>query len=260
MTQQKKQTSDPYRPDPQTELVPSPKWLRVVFGGEVIADSKQTILLRESGKLPVYYFPRKDVNMDFLIPPEATNQEQPTLWTVKVGQVVAKNAAWDYARTASQSVTGLEGYITFKWDKMDAWFEEDEQIFVHPRDPYKRVDALPSSRHVRLVIAGETVADSHRPVLLFETGLLPRYYLPKMDFRFDFLVPSDKQTRCPYKGTAFYYSVKVGDTLVENVVWYYPFPTLEVASIKNMLSFFTEKLDTVYVDGEQLTPQETPWS
>jgi uncharacterized protein (DUF427 family) len=101
---------------------------------------------------------------------------------------------------------------------MDAWFEEDEEVFVHPRDPYHRVDVLESSRHVRVSVDGEVVAETDCPMVLFETGLPPRYYIPPEDVREDVLVPSDKQTQCPYKGIASYHSVKVGDETAEDLV------------------------------------------
>jgi uncharacterized protein (DUF427 family) len=109
-------------------------------------------------------------------------------------------------------------------NKTDAWFEEDEQIFVHPRDPYHRVDVLDSSRHVKVTVNGEVLAETVRPKLLFETGLPPRYYIPPEDVREDVLVDSDKQTWCPYKGAASYYSVEAGGGRVEDLIWYYPEP------------------------------------
>ena len=109
----------------------------------------------------------------------------------------------------------------------DEWFEEDEPVYVHPRDPYTRVDALPSSRHVRVEVGGVEVANSHRPVILFETGLPARYYLPMTDVRLDLLRPTDLRTSCPYKGTAEYWSVVLGDEVHENVVWGYRTPLPE---------------------------------
>ena len=132
---------------------------------------------------------------------------------------------------------------------MDQWFEEDEEIFVHPRDPHTRVDALRSSRHVRVVMAGETVAETTRPVLLFETGLPTRYYIPPEDVRLDLLEPSGAGTRCPYKGVASYHSVRVGGELVADVVWHYPFPIPECPKIEGLLAFYNERVD-LYVDGE----------
>ena len=94
----------------------------------------------------------------------------------------------------------IKGYLAFVWKKADVWYEEEEEVFVHPRDPYSRLDAIPSSRHVQVVLNGEVVADSKQPVILYETGLTPRYYLPKEDIRMDLFFPNDTQTQCPYKG------------------------------------------------------------
>jgi uncharacterized protein (DUF427 family) len=244
------------------ELWHSPKWVRVYFGGEFIADSKKTVLVREKGHILTYYFPRQDVRMD-LLEKSGLQHEMPglgraTYWTVKAGGQEAKNAAWSVDKDQPEAAE-IEGYVAFKWNQMDAWFEEDEQVFVHPRDPFVRIDTVRSSRHIRVVIDGEAVAETHRPMLLFETGLPVRYYIPKVDVRMDLLQPSTTHTECPYKGVASYYSIKVGDHVSENIVWYYPFPLLEVSKIQNMLSFYNEKVD-LYVDGVKEEKPKTHWS
>ena len=142
---------------------------------------------------------------------------------------------------------------------MDAWYEEDDEVYVHPRDPYKRIDVLHSSRHVRVVIAGETVAETRRPCLLFETGLPTRYYVPREDVRMDLLEPTELTTRCPYKGMASYWSVRVGDYVAENGVWSYSDPIPECAKIKDRLCFYNERVD-LYVDGELQSRPQTMWS
>lgn len=251
--------AEAYMPDHRREIVPSEKWVRVLFNGEYIADSRHTLLLRAAGHTPRYYFPKDDVRMDLLTPTEHARPSdtlgEATYWTVQVGDERASNAAWSYPDSPE-----LRDYVAFAWKKMDAWFEEDEEIFVHPRDPYTRVDALPSSRHVRVVVAGETVAETDNPTLLFETGLPTRYYIPKPDVRLDLLEPSRLITRCPYKGEARYYHVRVGDERVENVVWYYRYPLPEVGKVANLLCFYNEKVDALYVDGERQEKPETPWS
>jgi len=235
------------------EIVPSPKWIRVQFAGEFIADSENVLILREQRRPPVYYFPREDVSMDFFKSSDYTTDSDgmgtASFWDIKVGEREVKNAAWSYEDPA-EAITDLQGYIAFKWDKMDAWFEEAEQVLVHPRDPYKRVDTLLSTKHIEVEVAGVKVADSHKPMLLFETGLPTRYYLPRVDVRTDLLVPSDTITRCPYKGEANYFSVQVGDQLVEDIAWYYPYPTPEVPKISNLTCFYDERVDAVYIDGE----------
>ena len=245
------------------ELIPSPKWVRVFFGGAVIADSRRTQMLRESGHTPVYYFPEEDVRMDLLAQTEHSVQDpdkgDARYFTVKSGDRVAENAAWSYPEPPSEA-SYLKGYLAFEWSRMDAWFEEDEEVFVHPRDPYKRVDIVQSSRHVSVVVAGETVADTHHPVLLFETGMPTRYYIPKVDLRMDLLRPSEKGTSCPYKGDARYYSVAVGDITVPDIAWYYSFPTSEASRLASLVSFFNERVEALYVDGELMPKPKTKWS
>ncbi|MFC1491666.1 DUF427 domain-containing protein [Nitrospinota bacterium] len=133
---------------------------------------------------------------------------------------------------------------------MDAWYEEEEEIFVHPRDPYKRVDVLKSARHVRVVIGGKTVAESSRPHLLFETALPTRYYLPKEDVRMDLLDPSERTSACPYKGKAVYWSAKIDGEVFEDIAWSYPDPVPECPNIKGLVSFYNESVDEIFVDGE----------
>jgi uncharacterized protein (DUF427 family) len=142
---------------------------------------------------------------------------------------------------------------------MGAWYEEEEEVFVHARDPHKRVDVLASARHVQVMVAGETIAETRRPYLLFETGLPTRYYIPREDVRMDLLTPTAHTSRCPYKGIARYWSVTVGGRTVDNIVWSYPNPIPENPKIKDLLCFFNERVD-LFVDGE-LQPQPlTPWS
>lgn len=237
------------------------RWIRVKFGGEFIADSKRALLLRQYGRgtLPTYYFPRSDVRVDALSPGSGADRSgEMTYWTIKVGNREAENAAWMVA-DPGEAHAPLKDTISFDWNRMDAWFEEEEEVFVHARDPYKRVDVMPSSRHVRVSIGGVTVAETRRPHLLFETRLPTRYYLPRQDVRMELLQPSDTKTRCPYKGLARYWSVTSGNQIVPDVVWSYPDPIPENPKIKELMCFFNEKVD-LYVDGELQARPHTPWS
>ena len=155
----------------------------------------------------------------------------------------------------------LKEYMIFEWEKMDAWYEEEEEVFVHLRDPYHRVDILKSSRHVRVVVGEHTVAETRRPLLLFETGFPTRYYFPREDVRMDFLEPSTLKTRCPYKGIASsYWSIKVGDKILENSVWSYQDPLPEAYKIKDYLCFYNERVEAIYLNGELVPKPNTPWS
>ena len=235
--------------------------VRVKLGGATIADSRAVMLMLEKKRLAVYYFPVKDVRLDAF---ELTSYKSShagkgdaSFYSVKVGDRVAEKAAWRYLEPERPD---LKDYVAFYWDKMDAWFEEDDEVFVHPRDPYHRVDVLNSSRHVKVIVGGEVVAETTRPRLLFETGLPTRYYIPKLDVRLDLLTPTSANTRCPYKGKASYWSVKVGGKEFTDIVWGYPAPIPECPKIENLLCFYDEKVDAVYVDGELQPKPLTPWS
>ncbi len=244
------------------EFGPSPKHVRVYFNNQLIADSREAMLLRESNRLPVYYFPKKDVSMDCLQPSDRTSDSDAkgtgVFWDVKATDKIANNAAFTFRNPVGNGPQ-LEDYVAFKWNKMDAWFEEDEEVFVYARDPHKRIDVLPSSRHIRVVVDDTELADTRRAFLLFETGLPTRYYMPKHDAHMDLLAPSDSVTRCPYKGEAQLYSVNIGGKLLEGLAWTYRFPTLECTRIQGLMSFLNEKVD-MYEDGKLLPRPKTPWS
>jgi uncharacterized protein (DUF427 family) len=240
----------------------SPRRVRVKFNGEIIADSKRAVLLRESNLLPVYYFPPEDVRQDVLTPTDQHTRcpykGEASYWTVTVGDKTAENVMWGYL----DPLPGREdiaGYRAFYWNKMDAWYEEEEEIFKHPRDPYHRVDVVQSSRHVRVEVNGQVVAESTRPRMLFETGLPTRYYLPQEDVRMDLLEPTDTTSVCPYKGTASYWRLK-GDASGRDLAWAYLDPIPESPKIRGLISFFNERVDGLDVDGERQENPKTAWS
>lgn len=243
------------RPQPEGEAVlqvlACPKRVRVLLGGAVIADSAGVLLLREQGHLPVYYIPRADVRTEHLQRTDhATHcprKGDATYYTVAAGGRVAENAAWSYEAPSIAGAGALAGHIAFYWERMDAWYEEDEAVFVHPRDPFVRVDILPSTRRVRVLLDGAVLADSTRARFLCETGHPTRYYLPREDADMARLEPSDATTRCPYKGVAQYWHVRLGETLHENLVWTYPEPVREAAPIQGLLCFYAERVDAVEV-------------
>lgn len=235
---------------------PTPRWIRVEFNNELIGDTKNALLVRDGHRL-TYYFPSQDINHDWLRSARIGSDGR-QYFDLAVHDRSAKAAAWSYADSA-ESTSRLAEYIGFNWRKMDHWYEEEEEVFVHPRDPYHRVDTLRSSRRIKIVVDGVAVADSSRPVLLFETGLPTRYYLPQVDVRMDLLVPSRAKTYCPYKGTASYWNAVLDDTEHRNIVWGYLEPIGEVYKIEGLLSFFNEKAD-VFVDGQLEEKPESPWS
>lgn len=244
-------------PQTQTSLrvEPSQRWVRGFVNGLAapLVDSKRVLVAYGIRRTPIYFFPRHDIRLDLLRPTRQADGVQH--WSAEVDGQTTDDLAWSFLDTTGERAP-LADHLAFDWPKLAAWFEEDEEVFVHPRDPHHRVDVLHSSRHVRVVVAGQVVADSHRPCLLFETGLPVRYYLPKMDVRMDLLEPTPTHSQCPYKGNAVYWSVNVGDRVYPDVVWSYPFTTPECPKIQNLLAFYAEKVD-LYVDGE-LQPKAPP--
>lgn len=230
----------------------SPKWIRVKFDGQFIADSKEVLVVTETGRLPVYYFPKKDVNLDVFIPSEKLVNDpykgNQLFWHISSGGRTVENAVWSYSGVQQEEVS-LQDHYSFSWNKVDAWYEEEEEVFVHARDPYSRVDAIPASRHVQIELDGVIVADSKRPVILFETGLTPRYYLHQEDVRLDLLKPVDLTTTCPYKGIASYWTASVNGREYNNLVWSYKDPLPEVHEVEGLLCFYHESVDALYVDG-----------
>lgn len=227
----------------------SPKRVRVMFAGQVLADTTGARLVWEWPHYPTYYLPVDDVHAELLVATGATESTpgrgEAAVHDVAAGGRTAQGAALRYD---SSPVVGLQGTVRIEFDAMDAWFEEDEQIYVHPRDPYTRVDVLQSSRHVAIEVDGTTVAETDQPRLLFETGLPTRHYVPKTDVAMELLRPTEHRTRCPYKGTAEYYDLTFGDRVHENLAWWYRHPTHEAAGIAGYVCFYDEKVDVV-VDG-----------
>jgi uncharacterized protein (DUF427 family) len=236
--------------------------IRGFFAGQLVVDSRDALRVFEPRRLPVYYFPTGELRMDLLKPTQHTLEsgtESGTLrWDLEVEGRVVQNAAWGFDDPDGERAA-LRDHVAFYWNQMDSWFEEDDEVFVHPRDPYHRVDVLNSSRHVKVVVEGEVVAETRRPRLLFETGLPTRYYFSKLDVRLELLEPTDSVTACPYKGQARYWSVRVGDRVLKDLVWSYPTTIPECPKIENLLSFYNEKVD-LYVDGELQVRPRTPWS
>jgi uncharacterized protein (DUF427 family) len=195
-----------------------------------------------------------------LIPAGADSSEllgEAEVLTVEVPSgATADRAARRYPASPARQ---LNDAVRFDWNAMSEWLEEDEPVYTHPRDPHTRVDILASSRHVRVEIDGVTVADSHSPHILFETGLPPRYYLPLTDIRTDLLRKSDSQSHCPYKGTASYWSVDTGTSRHEDIVWIYRTPLPESQKVAGLAAFYDEKVD-VFVDGVHQRRPHTKFS
>lgn len=243
-------------PVPAGELTyePSERWVRGTIGDQTIVDSRRPLLLWDPGQaVPRYVFPVDDVRDDLLEPvgaPPEREQLGATQWyDVVVNGRRYERLAWRYDSDV------LADHVAFDWFRrtepgVEHWFEEEEEVFRHPRDPYKRVDAIPSSRSVEISVDGRVLAQTTEPVLLFETRLPIRYYIPPTDVDFSALQESDLLTQCPYKGTARYWSIR--DTPDgANLVWAYEHPLPSVAAIKGHLAFYNEVAD-IAVDGVAL--------
>lgn len=227
----------------------SPKRVRAFLGGESVADSRAVRLVWEIPYYPTYYFPANDILVP-LVPTGQVNQSTDLGTGERLDvQTARKTAPGAALRYLDSPVPELRDLIRLQWPAMDEWLEEDEPVYVHPRDPYSRVDVLASSQHVRIEVDGHTVAESRAPRILFETGLPPRYYLPLADLRMDLLTPSDLTTPCPYKGTANYWSLRVGERTFPDFVWCYRTPVAESQKIAGLACFFNEKVD-LYLDGD----------
>jgi uncharacterized protein (DUF427 family) len=240
-------------------LEPTPKRLRVEVGGVTIADSRRAMMLHESGQQPIYYFPPHDVRADVLEDSDrrthCPKKGDASYYTIRAGGEVIKDGAWYYPDPLP-GAPPIKDLIAFYFNRMGRWSEEGEQIGVHPRDPYHRVDVLATDRHIRISLDGTLLAETDRALGLFESNLPTRWYLPIEDVRTE-LEPSDTVTRCPYKGTASYYSVKLEGG--KDLVWYYEQPLDEVGRIKGLACFFNEKVD-IELDGELQQRPDSPWS
>jgi uncharacterized protein (DUF427 family) len=237
------------------------KRVRAYLGGDLVADTIRPLLVWEVPYYPTYYIPLADMRSELIEAEGAGTVRSPSrgdgrVYTVRTARGEAHAAA---VRHEESPIEALRDAVRLEWGAMDAWFEEDEEVFTHARDPYTRVDILPSSRHVRVEVDGVTVAQSASARLVFETGLPVRYYLPKTHVRMDLLTPTDASSHCPYKGRAEYWSVRTGDRLHEDLAWSYRTPLPESQKLAGLIAFYDEKVD-VYVDGVRQERPRTKWS
>lgn len=242
---------------PVNHLEPVPRRIRAFLAGEKILDTTRAQYVWEWPYYPQYYIPLADVGRDFLIPEGHHQQSRRGTFqahTLRVAEVVRPGAA---RLLADSPVAGLGGTVRFEWAALDAWFEEDEQVFVHPRNPYVRVDALRSTRPVRVELDGVVLAESPSPIMVFETGLPTRYYIDPTELNFEHLAPSDTVTACPYKGTTSrYWSVRINSTVHRDLAWAYDFPTRQLLPIAGLVAFYNEKVD-LFLSGRRLERPKT---
>ena len=208
---------------------PVPRRIRAQKDGRSVVDTSAAVYLWEIPPYPQYYLPEADVDPALLADPAM--------------------------KPRMRRHPDLPGHVRIRWDALDHWFEEDEEVFVHPRSPYARVDAVRSTKHVRIELDGTVLAEAAGAVLVFETGLPTRHYLDRTSINLDVLVPSATETACPYKGrTTAYWSARLGATTYDDIAWCYDFPTRHLAPIAGLVAFYDEKVD-VFLDGVR---QERP--
>ncbi len=245
------------RTEKSVQVAQGPKRVRAYLNGALVADTRTPLLVWEIPYYPTYYIPSNDIKAELI--PSGDSEHKAGLGDaeilhVKSGGGTAEGAARRYG---SSPVVELRDAVRLEWAAMDEWLEEDEPVYTHPRDPFKRVDILASSRRVLVAIDGVTVAESDQPTLLFETGLPTRYYLPLSALRMDLLQPSDTSTHCPYKGNATYWSVDTGTRVHKDVVWIYRTPLPESQKVAGLACFYNERVD-IYLDGEKLPRAKSP--
>jgi uncharacterized protein (DUF427 family) len=224
--------------------------MRVRFGDTWIAQSDDVVLLHEPGRYPVAYFPKGDIARDILAPAGRTTNHPDlgrTAWyAVTAGDRTAPRGAWEHTSLPGHASL-LADRVAFAWHAMDAFYEEDERILGHAADAYHRIDIRVTSRAL-MVRAGDTViAETHRPLVLYESGFAPRWYVPREDVHPELLRPSTRETFCPYKGICSYYDIGEAN----QAAWSYREPYREVDRIGDLISFEPDKV-AITIDGAEL--------
>jgi uncharacterized protein (DUF427 family) len=250
---------------------PVQKRVRAMLDGLTLVDSHRAVLVWEPRRVvPSYAVPEEDIRGEVVpdprpVPPDdgipALHPGIPfAVHTAPGAPVLVRPAGGpDAAEGFRLADPGLDGLVVLAFDGFDAWMEEDEPIVSHPRDPFHRIDTMRSSRHVLVELGGEVLADTRRAVLLFETGLPMRAYIPPEDVRMGLLVPTGSATRCAYKGEARYWSVEGAAEAGEDICWSYEAPLRDAAQVQGLIAFYDERTD-VTVDGERQARPNTPWS
>ena len=240
---------------PAGHVEPVPRRVRATLGGVTVFDTTDARYVWEWPPYPQYYVPRGDVTPGVLVDEGGSRRLDGR--DVRVHGLSAGGRHRAGAAVVHADDGELAGLVRFEWAALDAWFEEDEQVFVHPRNPYARVDALRSARRVRVGVDGVTLAEATSSVMVFETGLPTRYYLDRSAVEFGHLVSSETVTSCPYKGTTgAYWSVRVGDQVRPDLAWSYDFPTREALPVAGLVAFYNERVD-IELDGLALPRPRT---
>lgn len=237
---------------------PVPRRIRAMIDGRTVLDTTRARYVWEHRAFPRWAFPVGDFVEGVLVEEDSTEDTalgKAATRGLRAGGTTRSGVA---RVMGSDAPAGLAGTVGVDWAAMDAWFEEDEEVFVHPRSPYARVDALRSSRTVRVELDGTLLAESTSPVMVFETGLPTRYYLDRTAVDWTHLVATDTRSQCPYKGpTTGSWSVQIGEELTPDLAWAYDFPTRQLVPIAGLVAFYNEKVD-ITLDGRRLPRPATP--
>ncbi|KAK7607635.1 hypothetical protein BKA81DRAFT_112807 [Phyllosticta paracitricarpa] len=240
------------------KTLPSSRRIRILLNGTYIADTTQALYVWEHDRFPQYYVPLSSFKKDSWTKTESIDNDAASLLRITAGnqsteRVIAFSTSLDKDGDKSDLIHALRGLVRVEFSSVDQWYEEDTPIYVHPKDPFKRVDIVHSTRPICVLVDGVQVAAATSSQHLFETTLPTRFYLPPTAVDAALLRPSNLVTRCPYKGDAEYYDVVVGggERVLRDVVWYYKHPTLECSPIAGHLCFYNEKVD-IELDGKLL--------
>ncbi len=263
----------------ELQYEPTAKRVRAFAQGRAVVDTRRAVLVWEPKRVvPSYAVPDEDVDGK-LTPaePDADAEAHPVRLGRNSAPVLDPGTSFAVHSTPGEPLTirsgavtvegaafrpedpDLTGYVVLDYAAFDEWLEEDDRIWAHPRDPFKRVDVRQGSQHVTISRDGRLLADSTRPKLLFETHITVRYYLPREDVRLDLLTPSETRTECAYKGVAKYWSVNLEARVVPDLCWTYEEPLSDATEVRDMVAFFNERVDLT-LDGIPQDRPITPWS
>jgi uncharacterized protein (DUF427 family) len=224
---------------------PFPRRVRAEFAGQTVLDTRNGVLLHETGLPPAFYVPEADLRSELLEDTEHSThcpfKGDASYRSIRVGDRVAENAVWAY-REPLPAAHWLSGYASVYWSAVDRWWDEDDEAVGHLPDPFHRVDIRATSQRVRVLAGEQVLAESTQALVLSETGLPNRYYLPESDVRGELLKPTESRTVCPYKGWASYWTVTLDGQELTDAVWSYLEPLPESTRIAGYQSFLHDDI------------------
>lgn len=240
------------------KTLPTQKRVRGLLAGRFVFDTTKALLVWESRFFPQYWIPKAD----FLDEARFTDDKPISGIQSSTSSLSVDDKSVKALIVPDSFNSDLAGYVKVDFRSLDAWFEEQQEVLYHPKDPYHRVDILPSGRHVKVELNGTVLADTGSEggvSSLWETNFPGRWYLPRTAVKWQYLKPSDTKTGCPYKGEASYYDAVIDGKTTKDVVWWYPNPTQESATVRGQLCFYPDKV-TTYVDGKEIEKIGMPLS